>query len=276
MATFSYTNLFTAGTPAVATQVNTNFNDVRTFAQGISTGTNIDASAISEAKIANNAVTYSKLAPSATQFLAPVGSITMYTGVTAPAGWLLCDGVTSTAGYTTLASLVGATTPNLQGRFPIGDNGTLALNGTGGSLTIGTNNLPLHAHNNTATWTQGVTTTSVSQNPHSHSGTANTNGSHLHDDTREGTTGTAAVSHSHNEDGTAGSIGAGGGDFGSDVTNNAGDHSHSLSISSENANITGVSVTMAGTVTMSNGNNTTTASDYYPPYYVVNYIIKHD
>jgi microcystin-dependent protein len=275
MATFSYTNLFTAGTPAVASQVNTNFNDVKTFAQGISTGTNIDASAISEAKIANNAVTYSKLGPSATQFLAPVGSITMYTGVTAPAGWLLCDGVTSTAGYTVLASLVGATTPNLQGRFPIGDNGSLALNGTGGSLTIGANNLPLHAHNNTATWAQGASSVSIFQSGHSHTGTTNPDGTHLHDDTREGTTGTAAVSHSHNEDGTAGSIGAGGGDFGSDVTNNAGSHSHSFTTSSENASIS-ASVTMAGTVTMSNGNNTTTASDYYPPYYVVNYIIKHD
>jgi hypothetical protein len=65
MATFSYTNLFTAGTPAVASQVNTNFNDVKTFVQGISTGTNIDGSAISEAKIAAGAVTEVKLATGA-------------------------------------------------------------------------------------------------------------------------------------------------------------------------------------------------------------------
>ena len=260
MATFSYTNLFTAGTPAVATQVNTNFNDVKTFAQGISTGTNIDSSAISEAKIANNAVSYAKLGSSVTQFLAPVGSITMYTGTTAPAGWLLCDGVTSTAGYTTLASLVGATTPNLQGRFPIGDNATLTLKGTGGSLTISEANLPSHTHTFAATLGHTVNDPS-----HGH-GVTSTESAHLHDDTREG----SATTHNHNTDGTAGSVGTGGGTFGSDTTGLAGSHYHNT-----NAAFTGISVNnhdLSGTTNGGTGGGT----DYYPPFYVVNYIIKHD
>jgi microcystin-dependent protein len=253
MATLNIPNSFTNGYVANANEVNANFQSVKTF---------VESSVLqSDTK---------------TVFLAPVGSITMYTGVTAPAGWLLCDGVTSTASYPALAALVGATTPNLQGRFPIGDNGSLALNGTGGSLTIGANNLPLHAHNNTATWTQGATTAGRSENPHYHTGVTTHEGTHYHTDAREGTTGTAAVSHSHNEEGTAGSIGAGGGDFGTDATDYGGSHSHSFTTSSEVSNIVGITVTMAGTVTMSNGNNTTTASDYYQPYYVVNFIIKHD
>ena len=247
MATFSYTNLFSAGTPAVATQVNTNFNDVKTFAQGISTGTNIDSSAISEGKIASGAVTYSKLAPSATQFLAPVGSITMYTGVTAPAGWLLCNG-TSTAGYTVLASLVGATTPNLQGRFPIGDNGTLALLGTGGSLTIGANNLPLHTHANSATFAGTPESHNHTQNAHTHA--MNYMGANTVDNS--GVNGFVLAGASLD------TVGGTRGNENTTATNQA------------------TTITPSGTVTMTNGNNTTTASDYYPPYYVVNYIIKHD
>lgn len=248
MATFSYTNLFSAGTPAVATQVNTNFNDVRTFAQGISTGTNIDSSAISEGKIANGAVTYSKLAPSATQFLAPVGSITMYTGTTAPAGWLMCDGVTSTATYTVLASLVGATTPNLQGRFPIGDNGTLALLGTGGSLTIGLNNLPAHSHPNTAAFTGTAASHNHTQDAHSHG----------MQEMGANTTDTSGVNAYVLTGASFDSVGG------------------FRSILSTTATNQATSITPSGTVTMTNANNATTASDYYPPYYVVNYIIKHD
>ena len=43
-----------------------------------------------------------------------------------------------------------------------------------------------------------------------------------------------------------------------------------------NSNTTGITASATTTVTMTNANNTTTASDYYPPYLVVNYIIKHD
>lgn len=46
----------------------------------------------------------------------PVGSIIAYAGTTAPDGWLLCDG-SSTSGHAELIALVGATTPDLRGMF---------------------------------------------------------------------------------------------------------------------------------------------------------------
>jgi microcystin-dependent protein len=49
----------------------------------------------------------------------PVGTIVMYGGTSAPTGWLLCNGQ-STTGYTALAAVVGANVPDLRGRTPIG------------------------------------------------------------------------------------------------------------------------------------------------------------
>jgi len=49
----------------------------------------------------------------------PVGTIVMYGGTTAPTGWLLCNGQ-STSGYAALAAVVGGTVPDLRGRAPIG------------------------------------------------------------------------------------------------------------------------------------------------------------
>jgi hypothetical protein len=52
MATLSIPNSFTNGTPAVATEVNANFNAVKTFAEGISAGTNLDDGSIVYSKLA--------------------------------------------------------------------------------------------------------------------------------------------------------------------------------------------------------------------------------
>lgn len=52
MATLSFPNTFTNGTPAVATEVNANFNAVKTFAEALAAGTNIDDGAITYAKLA--------------------------------------------------------------------------------------------------------------------------------------------------------------------------------------------------------------------------------
>lgn len=54
MATLNIPNTFTNGTPAIATEVNANFNAVKTFAEGISAGTNIDDGAITFAKLDAN------------------------------------------------------------------------------------------------------------------------------------------------------------------------------------------------------------------------------
>lgn len=105
----------------------------------------IASNAVTTAKILDSNVTLAKLASAVANALVPVGTIAPYAGTTAPTGWLLCNG-TSTTGYTALAALVGSTTPDFRGRFLIGDNDSLTLLGTGGSTTIGTNNLPSHTH----------------------------------------------------------------------------------------------------------------------------------
>lgn len=74
MATLNYDYSFTPNTPAKASEVNSNFNKVKEFVEGISNGTNIDAGAIgttkiidgavSELKIANNAITTAKIVDS--------------------------------------------------------------------------------------------------------------------------------------------------------------------------------------------------------------------
>lgn len=85
----------------------------------------------------------------------PVGTIVMYGGTTAPAGWLLCNGQ-STAGYDTLAALVGANVPDLMGRAPIG-YGTSADAGITARGTIGAK-----------TGTEEVTLTEAQMPSHTH------------------------------------------------------------------------------------------------------------
>jgi microcystin-dependent protein len=105
-------------------------------------------SAVTSAKILNSTIVLGDLAASLQALLVPVGTITAYAGASAPTGWLLCNG-TSTTGYTALAALVGATTPDLTNRFPMGKTaaGTgSTLLGTGGSNTISEANMPSHRH----------------------------------------------------------------------------------------------------------------------------------
>jgi microcystin-dependent protein len=115
--------------------------------------------AVTSAKIANSTIVLGDLAAALITYLVPIGTINAYAGDTAPDGWLLCNG-TSTSGYTALAAIVGATTPDMRGLFPIGKTaaGTgSTLRGTGGSTTISTGNLPVHRHDNTASASTSVT-----------------------------------------------------------------------------------------------------------------------
>jgi len=57
MSTLTIPNSFTNGTPAIATEVNGNFTAVKTFAEALAAGTNIDAGAIVAGSLANTAVT---------------------------------------------------------------------------------------------------------------------------------------------------------------------------------------------------------------------------
>ena len=83
--------------------------------------------------------------------VAPVGSIIMYGGSTAPPGWLLCDG-TSTASYGALAAIVGQYTPDLRDRFIMAAGTTYAVGTTGGEaeVTLTEAQMPSHSH----TWTR--------------------------------------------------------------------------------------------------------------------------
>jgi microcystin-dependent protein len=87
----------------------------------------------------------------------PIGSVIMWAGSTPPEGWLEMNGQ-STAGYTKLAEVVGATLPDLRGEFVRGwDNGkgidsgrvilsnqSEAVNAAG--LTFKGDALPPHSH----------------------------------------------------------------------------------------------------------------------------------
>ena len=92
-----------------------------------------------------------------------VGEIRMFGGSFAPAGWMTCDGqLLPISEYDILFNLIGTTyggdgqttfaLPNLAARLPIhiGNNGTstyqLAENGGVTSVTLTTNQIPLHSH----------------------------------------------------------------------------------------------------------------------------------
>lgn len=257
MGTLNIPHTFTNGYVANANEVNTNFQNVKTFAE-----------------------TQVLQADTKTVFLAPVGSITMYTGASAPAGWLLCDGVTSTASYPTLASLVGATTPNLQSRFPIG-MGALAVKSTGGSATITEANLPSHTHTFSATsgaMNQNATLGhTVNDAGHDHWGTTvNADIAHIHSNLAEGTTATA---HTHNDTGNAGSINTGAGQTtGYDTTDGMTSttvHAHGIAAQGTGISVNPHDVSHTHTLSGTTG-GTGSGNAYYQPYYVVNFIIKHD
>jgi microcystin-dependent protein len=74
-----------------------------------------------------------------------VGEIKMWPLASEPAGYLICNGQ-STTGYPALAALVGATVPDLRGVFPLGVlTGTYNIN-TAGGLAQHTHDRGNHTH----------------------------------------------------------------------------------------------------------------------------------
>lgn len=110
---------------------------------------------------------------------APIGSVTMFAGPTAPANWLICDGssLAITAPYDKLYAVIGTkfgsvdashfNLPNLLEAFPLGVGATHALAATGGAAThtLTAAELPAHAHPITDVGHNH----SVNQSPHGHS-----------------------------------------------------------------------------------------------------------
>jgi microcystin-dependent protein len=88
-----------------------------------------------------------------------IGEIRMFGGNFAPVGWLFCQGqLVSISDYDALFNLIGTTyggdgqqnfgLPNLQSRMPVhaGSNYPLGQAGGAESVTLNTNQLPVHTH----------------------------------------------------------------------------------------------------------------------------------
>lgn len=125
----------------------------------------------------------------------PIGTILDYAGITAPSGYLECDGrAISRTEYPVLFAILGtswgsgdgSTTfniPNLNGRVAIGSSSTKAFGDYGGSEThtLTTEELPTHAHGLNS-HTHSVGAHSHGLNSHTHSVGAHAHGlnSHTH------------------------------------------------------------------------------------------------
>lgn len=269
MAILNVPNSFSAGTPAVASQVNANFTAVKNFAEAITAGSNID----------NGAIVLAKLASDILNKLVPVGTIVAYAGATAPAGWLLCDGATSVTSFPALQAILGtATTPNLKGRALVGKDTVAPFNGALLSVLGSTTSVSSHSHTLTGTaQAAGGHSHNITVDPngsHTHTFTTSTNGDHNHTNAVE----SSGTTHSHLTGGTAGSTSGSntegsdgtafnGDHFHSGTTATDGSHSHSASSSSEAAH----SHTLSGTA-----DSTGVADGNIQPSALVTYIIKHD
>ena len=247
----------------------------------------IASDAVTTAKILDANVTLAKLATVLQNALPPVGTIAPYAGTSAPTGWLLCNGGAISGTYTGLIALVGANTPNLKGKFLVGLDSTVSdfdglsnaidsIGDTGGvatvTLTSAQSGVPAHSHPNTATASSTSTsTTTISDPTHRHS--------------FSGTTDPATQAATQGFAGTGAAAGFVTNTNIDAVSSTANMSAHDHGFSGNTAYVgTGISASTSTststTVTMSNQNNTTanaaSAHTNVPPYYTVNYIIKHD
>jgi microcystin-dependent protein len=87
------------------------------------------------------------LALDGTAGVVPVGSITLWALAVAPAKWLICNGQPVPAEFDKLIALIGANTPDMRDRVPIGASATKALNSLGGAAVLTEAQLPAHGHN---------------------------------------------------------------------------------------------------------------------------------
>lgn len=102
-----------------------------------------DTGSVTSTMIADGTVAVGDLATATQAYLVPTGAIMMWYTDTPPTGWLLCDGQ-STAGYTALAAIVGATVPDMRTRVPVGKGASGTFNVASG--TTGGAETSSHSH----------------------------------------------------------------------------------------------------------------------------------
>jgi microcystin-dependent protein len=198
------------------------------------------------------------------QFVNPIGTIICFAGQSVPSGWVLCDGSElSKTEYPKLFSVIGNiygspansgnfVLPNLQQRMPLGKSNSNSLGYTSGNstITLSTNQLPLH----------------------SHTGTTNTAGSHTHTATDAG--------HNHSYDDAyfaenTGSQNVYGTGSGTDYDN---DYIYRTPTPTTSTGYANISVSNNGdhTHTFTTGQTGNGASiNIMNPYLVLNYLIKY-
>jgi microcystin-dependent protein len=121
--------------------------------------------------------------------IVPTGVIMEYGGISAPLGWLLCNGsAVSRTTYATLFAVLGTAygagdgtttfnVPNRNDRVGVGAGSSYARGTTGGAATATTSTNGLHAHNAVT----GDTAITTAQMPsHVHDGGTSTVGDHTH------------------------------------------------------------------------------------------------
>jgi microcystin-dependent protein len=192
---------------------------------------------VASANLVNGTVALEDLATAVVNRLVPVGTISAYAGATAPTGWLLCDGTTTT-GYTALAALVGSTTPDLRGHTLVG-KGSAPFDGTLLSKFGSTTSVATHSHANTAVLTSGTVTITDPGHVHTINGQESLSGLDYAAQILEG--------------------GAGGPTY----------------TESTASNTTGISGTVGTGITVTNVDTGTTHGNVQPSA-LINYIIKHD
>lgn len=188
----------------------------------------------------------------------PVGSILTYSGVSAPGGWLLCNGnEVSKAQYPRLFAVIGNlygspvnsnnfVLPNLADRIPVGKSGSNNVADVGGAsnVTLSVANLPAH----------------------SHTGTTNSNGSHTHSITDPGHTHSQTTNQDdYNE-------------WGGSPPSFADDAGNSVTWNNINSSTTGITINSGGAHTHTFTTDSTGSGnsiDIRNKYIVLNYIIRY-
>ena len=268
---FNYSYQIAANSPAVASEVQDNFNDllswIKTNYFQIDATPNLTAMPV----LPGNPTVDSHPATKAyVDGVIPTGSVFPYAGASAPGGYLLCDGSahSTTGQYADLWAVIDYTyggasgtfnVPDLRARMPMGagrldgTTGTTFARGDKGGFQTAT--LPGHTH-------------SIN---HGHADNFSTAASsHTH------TTNSDNHSHSYSRSSPSGGdvVLGGGVQFVSNSNVNTSSDSHVHTISSSGSH----SHTVNGAVTNHTGNSSTEGESAieknYPPYVVMNYIIK--